>query len=43
LQDANNIISISATELEKKWREYIDQEKYEADINWDKIKRSGCE
>ncbi len=40
---AQNIIGISAAELEKRWRRHIEQEKYEADVKWGKIKASGCE
>ena len=43
LKNSNNIIDVSAIELEKRWRKYIDQEKFETDIDWDKIKQSGCE
>lgn len=43
LQDAHNIIGMSGIELEKKWRKYIDHEKFETLIDWDKIKESGCE
>jgi hypothetical protein len=34
---------VPALELEKRWRIYIDKEKFETDIDWDKIKQSGCE
>jgi hypothetical protein len=43
LKNTSNTIGISASDLEHKWRKHIDQEKFEATINWDKIKQSGCE
>ncbi|HZH66647.1 MAG TPA: hypothetical protein VEY10_17280 [Flavisolibacter sp.] len=43
LQESINIIGIPAPVLEKNWRDYIDQEKYEVPIDWNKIKESGCE
>lgn len=43
LDDAQNIIGISITELEKRWRIHIQQKKYITEINWKALKENGCE
>jgi hypothetical protein len=43
LKNAATIIGLSPSKLEKRWKEFVDQEKFKADINWGVIKANGCE
>ena len=40
---AQDIIGITPDELEKRWRKHIEQEKFEANVDWEQFESSGCE
>lgn len=43
LQHSTKLTSISASELERRWKEHIDQNKFNVNIDWIRVRQKGCE